>query len=714
MRPLIWLVIVMLNVNPLAGGDAPATVKKPVIDTYYEIKVTDDYRWLEDGESADVRQWAEQQNQYTRQTLDRLPDRAVLFKRLEELNLGASADYLGLAESGGRLFALKMQPPRNQPLLITLKSADDLDSAKVIVDLHQLDSTDSTSIDFYVPSHDGRLVAVCLSQKGSEDGSVSIFETETGRKLSDVVPRVNYPTGGGSVAWNGDATGFWYTRYPQGNERPEGDRNFYQQIYFHKLGAPAADDTYVLGKDFPRIAETDLESSEDGQWVLATVANGDGGEFAHYLYGPSGQWTQITKFEDQVPQIKFGPGDTLYLLSHRNLQNQLSHRNAPRGTVLRLPRSNPKLDAAKQIVPTSNLVIRALTVTKNQLFVVDLAGGPSQMRVFDLDGKPLDAPAVKPISAISQVVKLESDAVLFRTESFLEPAAWYRFDPNAKTSTRTALYRTTPADFRDCEVVREFATSDDGTKVPLNILRRKGIRLDGSNPTLLYGYGGYGISLSPTFRPSRQAWLDRGGVYVVANLRGGGEYGEDWHKAGNLTRKQNVFDDFAASARYLIESGYTNPKKLAIEGGSNGGLLMGAALTQHPDLFAAVIAHVGLYDMLRVELHPNGAFNVTEFGTVKKRDEFDALWAYSPYHHVRDGTQYPAVMFLTGDNDGRVDPANSRKMTARLQAATAAGKPVLLRYSFSTGHGQGTPLAERIAQEADVYSFLTWQLEMTK
>ncbi len=248
--------------------------------------------------------------------------------------------------------------------------------------------------------------------------------------------------------------------------------------------------------------------------------------------------------------------------------------------------------------------------------------------------------------------------------------------------------------------------------MPLNIIRRKGIRLDGANPTLLYAYGGYGISLSPSFKASREVWLNRGGVFAVANLRGGGEFGDDWHKAGHLTHKQNVFDDFAACTQHLIERGYTHPKKLAIEGGSNGGLLMGATLTQHPELFAAVVAHVGIYDMLRVELHPNGAFNITEFGTVKNRSQFDALFAYSPYHHVNDGTSYPAVLFLTGDHDGRVDPYHSRKMTARLQAATKSTKPILLRYSFDTGHGQGTPLAERVAQEADVFAFLVSQLGM--
>ena len=313
------------------------------------------------------------------------------------------------------------------------------------------------------------------------------------------------------------------------------------------------------------------------------------------------------------------------------------------------------------------------------------------------------------IAAIPELVRHKVDELLFESRSYLESPAWYRFNPSSNEVTRTALYRTPGVDFSDVEVVREFATSKDGTKVPVNIVRRKGTKLDGNNPTILYGYGGYSVSLTPAFSPPLRPLLDRGVVYAIANLRGGGEYGEDWHRAGNLTRKQNAFDDFTAVANHLIQRKYTNPAKLAIEGHSNGGLLMGAALTQHPELYRAVVSYAGLCDMLRVELHPNGAFNVMEYGTVKDLDQFRALYAYSPYHHVVDGTEYPAVLFVTGDNDARVDPANSRKMTARLQAS-GTKRPVLLRTSSSSGHGIGTALSETIAQQADVFAFLLDQL----
>jgi len=292
------------------------------------------------------------------------------------------------------------------------------------------------------------------------------------------------------------------------------------------------------------------------------------------------------------------------------------------------------------------------------------------------------------------------------------PNRFYRL--SAGRSTPTALVVTSPVKFDDVEVVRTFASSRDGTRVPVNIIGKKGLRRDGSNPALLYGYGGYGVSLTPRFLGgSRRVWFDGGGVYAIANIRGGGEYGEEWHQQGMLTRKQNVFDDFIAAAELLVNQKYTQPGRLAIQGGSNGGLLMGAALTQRPDLFHAVVAQVGIFDMLRVELDPNGQFNITEFGTVQDPEQFRALYAYSPYHRVRDGVKYPAVFFSTGENDGRVNPLNSRKMAARLQAATASGLPVFLVTTGAAGHGQGSPLKVQIDQMADYLAFLFDQLGMT-
>ena len=694
----------------------PPTAKMPVTDEYHGVRVVDDYRWLENGGDPAVKVWTEAQNRHARAYLDALPERAGIEQRLTELFAKESPSYGGLVSRPGRLFALKFQPPKQQRLLVTLASAFDLGSEKVLLDPNELEPKGQVAMDWFVPSPDGKLVAVCLSKHGSEEGTLHFYNVETGAALPDRIARVQYPTGGGSAAWTPDGRAIFYTRYPRAGERPEADLNFFQQIYFHKLGTPESADVYSAGRDFPRIAEIDLDIFRDGRWLVATVANGDGGEYAHYLRdlrdGDAAQWRQLTRFEDGVKRVAVGgDGKTLYLRSVKD---------APRGKILRLPLDGrAALKDAEVIVPESEAVIEGLLPAASFLYVADLIGGPSRLRRFDLAGKNGRELSITANSGVGGLVALEDrpgdDRVLFSETSYTEPAAWYSYDPAATGDDavkKTALVKTSPVDFSDIESVREFAVSKDGVKIPLNILRRNGTKLDGTNPALLTGYGGYGMSLRPGFDFTQRLWFDRGGVIAIANLRGGGEYGEEWHLAGNLTRKQTVFDDFAACAGHLIARGYTRPEKLAVEGGSNGGLLMGAFLTQHPELARAVVAHVGIYDMLRVEVDPNGAFNVTEFGTVKDPAQFKALHAYSPYHHVSDGVKYPAVFFLAGENDGRVNPANSRKMTARLQAATASGHPVIVRLSAASGHGMGTALTERIAQKADVLAFLFDQLGM--
>ncbi|MGQ0601563.1 MAG: prolyl oligopeptidase family serine peptidase, partial [Anaerolineales bacterium] len=679
----------------------PITPKHPITDEYHGLPVVDEYRWLEDFDDPAVQEWNAAQNRHTRSVLDALPHLDELRARFKALYGGISSNYFGLRHAGGRLFALKFQPPKQQNLLVCLASAAEVASEQVVLDPNAYDPSGGTAIDWFVPSYDGKFVALSLSQHGSEDGALHIFDTTTGQPLPDRIPRVQYPTGGGSAAWTPDNGGLFYTRYPHAGERPDEDLNFYQQVYFHKLGTSLEDDVYVIGQDFPRIAEIQLRASADGRWLLAIVANGDGGDFAHHLRSPDGPWIPLTRFEDQLKQAVIGPDDHLYLLSREN---------APRGKLLRLPLSAGSLAAAITIVPESNVAIRDFEPTDTRLYVVDTDGGPSQVRVFEHTGKLHGQVPLEPVSSVQEIVHLEGDVVLYRAMSFITPGAWYRFDPATGSATRTELYMTSPADFNDCDVVREYAISRDGTRVPVNIIKRKDTVLDGNNPVLLTGYGGYGVSLAPYFNTRRRVWVDAGGIIAVANLRGGGEYGDAWHKAGNLTNKQNVFDDFIGCAQHLIDRQYTRSEKLVIEGGSNGGLLMGAAFTQRPELFGAVITHVGIYDMLRVELDPNGAFNVTEFGTVKNPQHFEALYDYSPFHRVVDGTPYPALLLLTGENDGRVNPAQSRKMTARLQAATASERPVLLRTSASSGHGLGTALDDVIAQDAVVFTFLFSQL----
>jgi prolyl oligopeptidase len=676
----------------------PAAAKRPLENRYFGTTVRDDYQWMEDWSDSSLRSWVAAQNAYTRGVLDQLPSRAAIRDRVAELSRSIAPDYTALVYRGGTLFALKDQPPRNQPLLVTLASTDDLSSERVLVDPNAMDSTGSVTIDFFVPSLDGSKVAVSLSRGGTESGDVHIVDVATGREQPDVLPRVNGGTAGGSVAWTADGSGLFYTRYPSAGERRAEDLDFYQQAWFHGLGTPRSGDTCLLGKELPKIAEIEFKSSDDGRYICIPVRNGDGGEIGWWLRAPDGTLKQVAGFQDRVVAAEFG-GDGLLLLSRATSAN---------GEVLRVPLGAPALANAKSIVPASGTAIDDIHVAGARLYVVDILGGPNEMRVFALDGKSLGKIPLPPMSSVDGFARFVGEQCLVRSESFTEPGHWLRYDPASRRLSPTALALKSPADFSDVEVKREFATSRDGTRVPISILVRKGVALDGTAPLLLYGYGGYGISQRPDFRASRKLWLEQGCIYAVAHIRGGREYGDAWHEAGKLTHKQNVFDDFAACAQALVDRHYTSTNRLAIIGGSNGGLLMGAELTQHPDLYRVVVSQVGVYDMLRAERSPNGTFNTTEYGTVRDSAQFQALLGYSPYHNVHDRTSYPSTLLLTGANDPRVAPSNSFKFAARLQAS-GTQRPVLLRTSMTTGH-VGTPLNARNEEYADIYSFIFSEL----
>ena len=719
MQKLVSPVLVLAAlVSPALPGalardrDAPPTVIKPVTDTYPAATVTDPYRWLENTDDPAVHAWAESQDNRTRAWLDQKPLHATLHARLQKLIGAASPAYRDLATAGGRLFATVVQPPRQQPFIGVMGLDANPAHLAPVVDPNTLDPTGATAIDWWVPSPDGSKLAVSLSRNGSEDGTLQLFDTATGKPLDQPIPRVQFPTAGGSVAWRADGSGFFYTRYP-GPDRPAAEQHFFQKLYAHTIGQPVASDAYVLGRDFPKVAEIALDNRQNGKYVMVTVGNGDGGQFAHYVIYPDGHIAQITRFEDQVVGATIGADDTIYLTSRDG---------APHGKLLTLPVTDPVLAHARLLVPEGPDVIRTaaefagapVTITQHAIYVRELAGGPSRLAAYTHDGRALPDVPVPPVAAIGPVTALPDQTLLYSISTYVRPTYIARFNERTGEASETALAQTSPVHFDDAVVTREFATSKDGTKIPVNIVALRGTRLDGTNPTVLYGYGGYGISEEPFFlgAPTR-LWLDGHGIFVDANLRGGGEYGAAWHDQGALTHKQNVFDDFTAAAQTLIDRGYTASSHLALMGGSNGGLLMGAMITQHPDIAHAVVSLVGIYDMLRVELDPNGAFNTTEFGSVKNPDQFAALFAYSPYHHVVDGTKYPAIFMATGEHDGRVNPAHSRKMIARLQAATDSDLPVLLSINSHAGHGIGSALSVRIDQESDVDTFLFSELGMS-
>jgi prolyl oligopeptidase len=697
------------EVSPL-----PATPKQPVVDEYHGVKVVDDYRWLEEDKSAQVIAWTAAQDKHARAILDPLPLHAVLYQFMKKLNDERSPSYYNLEMRSGMIFAMTSQPGKQQDMLVTLRSADDPASQHVVFDPSQFDPTDSTAIQAFEASLDGSKVTLTLAAGGSMAGTIHVYEVATGRALPDTLTRVSGNTGA-SVAWNADGTGLYYTRYPHNGERPEADLNFYEQVYFHKLGTPQSQDTPVMGKDLPRITEIWLSESKDGAYLLGEVGNGDAGQFEHFLRDPSGKWKQITHFSDEIRAVAFGK-DALYMISRQD---------APHGKILRMPLANPVMKNAKTIVTESSAVIQdfqytlggprpTFAATANLLYVTELVGGPSEIHIFDHSGKESGTVPSEPVSAITQIVPLENDKILFGSQSYLDPQAYFYFDPDRKKVTVTKLRERSPVSFADVEVVREFAVSKDGTRVPMSIIRRKGTKLDGQNPAILTGYGGFGYSLTPLFDPEIRAWLDAGGMYAIANLRGGGEFGEEWHKSGSGIYKQNVFDDFIACAEYLIKTGYTRPSKLGIEGGSNGGLLVNAVLIQRPELFRAAVSVASPSDMLRSETTENGQLIAAEFGSVKNREQFSALYSYSPYHHVRDGAEYPSILFLSGDNDPAVAPWNSRKMTARMQEANASGRPVLLVNFTNAGHGGiGSSEDQQAAMDTYQYEFMYDQLEVT-
>ncbi len=710
-RAVRWMALSTLALAGLAGAGAavaadaayPATQKRAVQDTFHGTAVSEDYRWLEDFESPEVKQWVAAQNALTRARLDAIPGREALAARIKDLVSSRPTGYGSLGLYGQRWFALKFEAGRQQPRLVTMDSPDQPGTERVVLDPTELATDGSLAIDWFQPSPDGRRIAVSLSEKGSERGSLHLYDVASGKAIDVVIPRVQFPTGGGSVSWHADGKGLLYTRYPAPGERPDADAMFFQEVWTHRLGEPLSRDRRVLGQGLPRIAETFLAAGPKGLQI-AQVLNGDGGEEAFWLQQKGGRWQQLSNFADGVKGVQASADGWLYLLSTQG---------APKGQVLRLKLGQP-LAKAERLVPEAEGTLTQFKLQDGRLYLSYLLGGPSELRRFDLKTRKSDVMPLPPIASVDALVKGAKGELLASVQSYTQPQAWYRVHADGHLEA-TALAQKANVDFSDVEVLREFATSKDGTRVPLNILRPKGLKLDGSHPVLLYGYGGYSVSQTPGFNALRKVWLERGGVMVIANLRGGGEYGEAWHLAGNLTRKQNVFDDFIGAAEHLIARGYTRPERLAIQGGSNGGLLMGAALTQRPDLFRAVHASVGIYDMLRVELDANGAFNITEFGTVKDEAQFRALLGYSPLHKVRDGTRYPAVLFTTGDHDGRVNPMQSRKMVARLQAAQGAAfadRPILLRTSANAGHGMGSSTSEVIAERTDSFSFLMDQLGM--
>ncbi len=685
--------------------DYPQTRREIVVNTYHGVAVEDPYQWLEDWNSAEVKAWSAEQNAAARKYLDALPKRAEIAERVKTVVSADTVNYYSAQRIGDTAWFMKYAPPKQQPFWCKSTPMEiPLRSGRF--------ATPPQRMSRATPRSHGSAFRPTANWWPSRSrwpapkyADLYIFDTATGARVDEILPRVNGPTAGGDLSWDADSSGFYYTRYPRDGEKSAEDQNFYQQLWHRKLGTPLAQDHYEIGELFDRIAEIRVWVHQASGKVLATMQYGDSGRFQHYLRETNGTWYRISDYDDQVVQAAFIDANTLLVMSRKS---------APRGQFLRMDISKLPATSSSVVIAEGENAFASdfygdatFVVHKGRIYVKTLLGGPQELQVFDLQGQAQAKPEMG-VAGVGQIVPWD-DGVLVRQYSYLSPNSWLLFD--GTHTTRHPLSSTSAVSFDEEKVVREFATSRDGTRVPVNIIMGKDTRLDGNNPMLLTGYGGYGVSLSPGFDPTLKVWLEQGGIYAQANLRGGGEYGDSWHQQGMLAKKQNVFDDFHAVMRHLVEAGYTRVSRLAIEGGSNGGLLMGAMIAQHPHDFQAAISHVGIYDSLRSELSPNGAFNIPEFGTVKDADLFKALYAYSPYHNLKK-TDYPAILFMTGENDGRVDPMHSRKMTAALQFENTSGKPILLRTSGNTGHGAGTPLDEGISQQVDRLVFLFDSLAM--
>ena len=695
----------------VAPGAPPRAQAKPIVDIYHGTKVVDNYRWLEDGNSVETQKWVADEMAYTRVLLDPLPGRDAIHKRLTELlSIGSITAPL---IAGKHYFYTKREGMQNQPVLYVRDSLNGPD--RVLVDANQLAADGTIALDWFQPSDNGKYVAYGISQSGSEMSTLHIVETKSGTILPDTIER----TRAASIAWLHDNSGFYYTRYPKKGDVPAGQEMYNRHVFFHELGTDPETDDLIFGEgrdpeDWPSVF-----LSNDGRWLLIHVSQG---------------WTKSELFlmdtHGKNPPSRLTTGkDFNYGAEVFDGKVYITtNEDAPRYRAFVTEAGSFDREAWKEIIPQSDAVLQNVSVYGGKLFVQYEQNATSQLKLFDLEGKKISDISLPAIGTVFGTGgKWNHDEAFFGFHSFTVPPSIYLLDLKP-TPVKTpgleanavfigALWTKVDAPSIDpsaYEVAQEWYKSKDGTRVPMFIVHKKGLEKNGKNPTLLTAYGGFNISLTPSFSRTAYLWMEHGGVFAVANLRGGAEFGEDWHRAGMLDKKQNVFDDMIAAAEHLISEKYTDKNHLAIQGGSNGGLLMGAMMTQRPDLFRAVVCQVPLLDMLRYQNFQIAKLWVPEYGSAENTEQFKWPYAYSPYQHVKAGAEYPAILFMTGDFDTRVDPMHAKKMAALMQGEAKNGasktRPILLRIESKAGHGAGKPVTKQIEEFTDVYSFLFSQL----
>ena len=671
----------------------PGTAREDVIDDIHGVRITDPYRWLE-AETDRVREWTDRQNARTRAVLDPLPQRATWAPRLRELlSVGLLSTPRPIA---GRVFHLRREGEQRQAVLYVRDAVHVAD--RVLIDPNGLDREGLVTIDWYYPSPDARYVAYGLSRGGDEMSTLYVMETATRKLLADQIRHTQRST----VAWV--PGGFYYTVHPAPGSVPPGDENYYRRVRYHRLGDDPARDRLVFGEERPKEDIVNVSASLDGRWVLFGAFKGWTRSDLYLLDRdhPERGLATVLEGKDAIAQ-GFALDGRIWLRTNLD---------APNYRVISAACDAPGSEQWQTVIPEGNDVIEGFDRTRDRLAVLRLVRATSRLATYDLDGQNEREVSLPSLGAIEFVEgDQDGDRVGYTFQSFTQPPIAFVADARTgRTDEVVRLGMPARLDVASVSVEQTTYASRDGTEVTMFLVRRKDLRLTGDVPTFLTGYGGFNVSRAPVYSAGVAAWVEAGGLFALPNLRGGGEYGETWHRAGMLQNKQNVFDDFYAAAEALIARGWTNPEHLAIAGGSNGGLLVGAALTQRPELFSAVYCAVPLLDMLRYQNFRIARFWIAEYGSAEDPEQARWLRKYSPYHNVRAGVHYPPVLITTAEGDSRVDPMHARKMAALLQAQTEdPASIVLLRVDRDAGHGIGKPLDKQVDDLADEYAFLAWR-----
>jgi prolyl oligopeptidase len=677
----------------------PVAKKVDQTDDYHGTRVADPYRWLEDANSAETKEWVDAENKVTQSYLAQIPQREAIRQRLTQL--WNYERYSVPYKEGGRYFFSRNDGLQNQSVLYTMKTLSD--TPRLLLDPNTLAADGTVALAGLAVSPDGKLLAYSTAASGSDWNEIRVRNVDTGKDLEDHIQWVKFS----STAWTRDGKGFFYSRYDEPKEATKlADVNYFQKLYYHKLGTPQSADVLVYDRPDQKEWGFGGNTTDDGRYLLITATKGTAHKYRVFykdLSKPDSKVLPLIDNFDAAYDFIDNVGSVFYFATDRN---------APRKRIVAIDVNKPQEANWKTVVPESQQTLVSSHMVNKQLINEYLADARSVVKVTDLKGKQVREIALPGIGSVSGFGGKQGDSeTFFSFTGFTTPTTIYRLDMK---SGATSVFRKPDVKFNpaDYETRQQFYTSRDGTKVPMFIVSKKGLKLDGSNPTYLYGYGGFNISMTPGFSPANLAWMEMGGVYVMANLRGGGEYGEAWHEAGTKLNKQNVFDDFIGAAEWLVNNKVTSPSKLAIGGGSNGGLLVGAAMTQRPELFGAAIPQVGVMDMLRFHKFTIGWAWTSDYGSSENPDEFKALVKYSPLHNLKAGTCYPATMVTTADHDDRVVPAHSFKYAAAAQAAQAGAAPIIIRIDTKAGHGAGKPTTKQIEEVADRWGFLARELKM--